>query len=125
MATNIPIRKFAFRLMIFSVAMAICGVLFQWISPKYASPAIPFIVLFFFFITLFTLYVVLRTKNQTSGKKFMAGYMVSRIVKMFSIFIFLVLYFIFNKEDRWNFAIAFLVFYFSFSVFEIVTLKKE
>jgi hypothetical protein len=123
--SKVPVRKFVFRLIIFSVIMAAVGVLFQWIIPQYASPAIPFIIIYFFFITLFTLYIVLRTPFQVSGKKFIAGYMVSRIVKLFSTFTFLVLYMLLNKEDRWNFAGAFLVIYFAYSVFEIIALKKD
>ncbi|MCL2246484.1 MAG: hypothetical protein FWC10_05155 [Lentimicrobiaceae bacterium] len=123
--SKIPIRKFAFRLIVFSVIMAALGVVFQWIFPQYASPAIPFIVIFFFLITQFTLFVVLRKQHQVTGNKFIAGYMVSRIVKMLSIILFLVLYIILNKEDRWNFAGAFLLIYFSYSIFEIVVLKKE
>ncbi|MCL2167875.1 MAG: hypothetical protein FWH59_01980 [Lentimicrobiaceae bacterium] len=123
--SKIPIRKFAYRLMIFSVIMAVVGVIFQLLLPKFASPAIPFIVIFFFLITLFTLYVVLRKQKEPSGKKFIAGYMISRIVKMISILIFLILYLIFNKEDRWNFAVAFLIIYFAYSIFEVFALKKE
>jgi L-asparagine transporter-like permease len=121
--SKIPIRKYAYRLIIFSAFMAAAGVLFQWIAPQYASPAIPFIVIFFFLITLFTLYIVLRVPNQVSEKKFIAGYMLSRIVKMTSILLFVVLYLLFNKEDRWNFAVAFLVIYFAYSIFEIFALK--
>jgi len=105
--------------------MAALGVVFQWVLPQFASPSIPFIVIFFFLITFFTLYVVLRTEHKVSGKKFLAGYMVSRIVKMLSVILFLILYFILNAGDRWNFAGAFLVIYFSYSIFEIVALKKE
>ena len=123
--SKIPIRKFAYRLIIFSAIMAAVGVVFQLTLPQYASPAIPFIVIFFFIITLFTLYVVLRKPDQVSGKKFIAGYMLSRIVKIFSTLAFLILYMIFNKIDRIPFAIAFLIAYFAFSVFEVVVLKKE
>jgi L-asparagine transporter-like permease len=123
--SKIPIRKFAFRLIIFSAIMAAVGVVFQLILPQYASPAIPFIVIFFFIITLFTLYVVLRKPSQVSGRKFIAGYMLSRIIKIFSTLAFLILYMIFNKIDRIPFAIAFLVVYFAYSVFEVVALKKE
>jgi L-asparagine transporter-like permease len=105
--------------------MAALGVIFQLVLPQHASSAIPFIVIFFFFITLFSLFVVLRKPDQVSGKKFIAGYMVSRIVKFFSIFVFLVLYLIFSPEDRLKFAIVFLVIYFAYSVFEVVALKKE
>ncbi|MCL1850440.1 MAG: hypothetical protein FWF70_03400 [Bacteroidetes bacterium] len=123
--SKIPIRKFSYRLILFSVIIAALGALFQWCFPKYASPAIPFVVIFFFFITLFTLYIVLRKPNQVSGRKFVAGYMLSRIVKIFSILAFLILYMLFNKEDRIRFAVAFLVIYFAYSIFEIVALKKE
>ena len=118
-------KKFAFRLMIFSVIMALLGVLFQWLLPKYASVAIPFIVLFFFFLTLLTFYLVLRTNNQTSNKKFIFSYMLSRTIKLTTMLFFLVLYIIFNKEERWNFAGAFLIIYFSYAIFEIVVLKKN
>jgi hypothetical protein len=121
----LTIKKYAYRLMIFSVAIAVVGVLFQLILPQYASPAIPFIVLFFFFITLFTLYIVLRTPQQVSGRKFVAGYMLSRFVKLFAILLFLLLYMVLNHEDRWNFAGAFLAIYFSYSIFEIIALRKE
>jgi L-asparagine transporter-like permease len=123
--SKIPIRKFAYRLIIFSAIMAAVGVVFQLIFPQYASPAIPFIVIFFFIITLFTLYVVLRKPSQVTGRKFIAGYMLSRIIKIFSTLAFLILYMIFNKTDRIPFAIAFLVVYFAYSVFEVVALKKE
>jgi L-asparagine transporter-like permease len=122
---KIRIRKLFYRLIIFSVSIAIFGVIFQKLLPQYASPAIPFIVIFFFFITLFSLYIVLRNTHQVSGKKFVASYMVSRFVKMFSVFLFLVLYMFFNKEDRLDFAGAFLFIYFSYSIFEIVALKKD
>ena len=123
--SKIPIRKFAYQLIIFSAIMAAVGVVFQLLLPKYASPAIPFIVLFFFIITLLTLYIVLRKPSQVSGRKFIAGYMLSRIIKIFSVLIFLILYIVLNKTDRIPFAIAFLVVYFAYSVFEVVALKKE
>ena len=123
--SKIPMRKYTYQLIIFSVVMAALGVVFQLLLPQYASLAIPFIVIFFFIITLFTLYVVLRKPNQVSERKFIAGYMLSRIVKLFSVLIFLILYLILNKTDRIPFAVAFLVVYFAYSIFEVVALKKE
>ena len=120
------VTKNIFKLLVFSVTMAVLCALFQWITKNYnlkiASPAIPFIVLFFFCITLFTLYVVLKT---TDNKKFIFSYMFSRVVKFITIILFLILYIIYNEEDKWNFAIAFLVIYFSYSIFEIVALKNN
>jgi len=121
-----PVKKNIYTLIAFSVVIAALGALFQWISGKYelrmASPAIPFIVIYFFCITFFTVYIV---TNANSGKRFIFNYMLSRIIKITTILLFLVLYIIFNNEDRWNFAIAFLIIYFAYSIFEIVVLKKN
>jgi L-asparagine transporter-like permease len=123
--SNKSIKKYSFQLIIFSVIVAIAGVLFQYLMPKYASVAIPFIVVFFFIITLFTLHIVLRPPNQTAGKKFIAGYLLSRILKMFSTILFFVLYVLLSENDRWQFAGAFVAIYFLYSIFEIFILKKN
>lgn len=125
MSQKIPIKKFSFRIIVFSAVIAALTVIFQWLCPAYATPALPFIVLFFFVITLTTIYIVLRNTTGTDGRKFVSGYMLSRIIKIFSCLIFLVLYLLLNKNDSLRFAIAFLVIYFLYSIFEVVVLKKE
>lgn len=125
MSQKIPIKKFSFRIIVFSAVIAALTVLFQWLCPAYASPALPFIVLFFFVITLTTIYIVLRNTTGTDGRKFVSSYMLSRIIKIFSCLIFLVLYLLLNKNDSLRFAIAFLVIYFLYSIFEVIVLKKE
>ncbi len=125
MNNKIPIRKFSFRIIVFSVIVAGLSALFQWIFPLYASPALPFIVIFFFFITLFTIYIVLRNDNAANQRQFFSGYMLSRIIKILSCLIFLTLYIFLNKKDAIRFAIAFLVIYFLFAIFEVYLLKKE
>jgi len=122
---KIPIRKFSFRIIVFSVIIAGLSGLFQWLLPQYATPALPFIVLFFFAITLFTMYIVLRNEDGRDGKKFVSAYMLSRTVKLLSCLLFLFLYMFLKPDDAIRFAIAFLVIYFLYAIFEIVVLKKE
>ena len=122
---KIPIRKFSFRIIVFSVIIAGLSGLFQWLLPQYATPALPFIVLFFFAITLFTMYIVLRSEDGRDGKKFVSAYMLSRTVKLLSCLLFLLLYMFLKPDDAIRFAIAFLVIYFLYAIFEIVVLKKE
>ena len=109
----------------FSVIMAGLALLFQWLCPQWATPALPFIVLFFFLITLFTMFVVLRDKEGKDGKKFVSSYMLSRTVKFLSCILFLFLYIFLNQKDAIRFAIAFLVIYFLYAIFEVFLLKKE
>jgi L-asparagine transporter-like permease len=125
MSKKIPIRKFSFRIIVFSVIIAGLSLLFQWLCPQLATPALPFIVLFFFVITLFTMYIVLRSEDGQDGKKFVSAYMISRTVKILSCLFFLLLYMFLNREDALRFAIAFMVIYFLYAIFVIVILKKE
>ena len=120
---KIPIKQYAFRLIIFSIIITALTVLMQWQYPQYSTPALPFIVIFFFIITLFTLYIILRTDHRKDDKRFISRYLLSRIIKFMSCLIFVFLYIILNKEDRWRFAIAFIIIYFSFAIFEIFALK--
>ena len=71
------------------------------------------------------MYIVLRSEDGQDGKKFVSSYMISRTVKILSCLLFLFLYIFLNKEDSIRFAIAFMVIYFLFAIFEIVVLKKE
>jgi len=125
MSKKIPIRKFSFRIIVFSVIMAALALLFQWIWPDLATPALPYIVLFFFVITLFTIYIVLRNTDGQNSRKFVSSYMISRTVKILSCLLFLFLYIFLNREDSLRFAVAFLIIYFLYAIFEIVLLKKE
>ena len=125
MSQKIPIKKFSFRILVFSAVVAGLTVLFQWLYPNYASPAMPFIVLFFCIITLFTIYIVLRDERGKAHDRFVSNYYLSRIIKIFSCLIFLVAYILLNKPDAIRFGIAFLVIYFMYSIFEVVVPKKE
>ena len=125
MSQKIPIRKFSFRIIVFSVIIAGLSLLFQWLFPQYATPALPFFVLFFFVITLLTLYIVLRNNDGQEGKRFVSAYMLSRTVKILSCLLFLILYIFLNQKDAVKFAIAFMVIYFLYAIFEVVVLKKE
>ena len=125
MSKKIPIKKFSLRILIFSIVIAGLAALFQWLVPAYASPALPFIVLFFFVITLFTIFIVLRDDQGKDGQRFVSGYLLSRIIKLFSCLLFLFLYILINRQDAWKFGISFVIIYFLFSIFEVILLRKE
>lgn len=125
MSQTIPIKKFSFRIILFSAIIAGLTVLFQWLFPQYASPALPFIVLFFFIITLLTMFIVLRDDKGREAKKFVSSYMLSRVIKLLSCLVFLLVYILAKKDDAIRFAIAFLAIYFLYSIFEVFLLKKE
>ena len=122
---KIPIKKYAFRLIVFSAIIAAFTTIIQLIVPEYTSPTLPFMILFFFMITLFTLHIVLRSNTQKKQTQFISSYLLSRIIKLFSCLLFLVIYILCNKQDAMRFAIAFLVIYFLYAIYEIFALKGE
>jgi L-asparagine transporter-like permease len=126
MAKKIPIKKFSVRLIVFSAVMAVLSVIMQLALPQYSTPAMPFIVLFFFVLSLFTLYIVLRDDIGKNQRRFVSSYMLSRLIKFFSCILFAVLYLLFcPSSDRIPFVVAFLIIYFFYAIFEVVILKKE
>lgn len=125
MANKIPIKKFSYRLIIFTIIITLLTLIFQAVLPQYASPALPFIVLFFFLITELTLYIVLRDEKGKEGKRFISGYILSRTIKFMSCLIFLLIYTLLNSTDAFKFVCAFLIIYFLYSGFEVFILKKE
>ncbi len=122
---KIKVSKYVYRLIIFSIIVTALTIAMQAIFPVYASPALPFIVIFFFFLTLFTLYIVLRDAAKRESKKFVSGYILSRIIKFMSCLIFLLIYILVNQKDKWNFAIAFIIIYFLYAACEVIIIKKE
>lgn len=117
-------RKYFFPLLLFSIVIAALVVAFQLIFPQYASPALPYILLFFFIITFLSLYLVLQGNRKKKAGAFMSGYMFSRLIKFTSCLLFLFLYIYLSENDSIPFAIAFIIIYFAYSGFEIFLLRK-
>lgn len=117
-------KKYLFRLLIFSICIAGFSFALQRFLPAYASPALPFLILFFFIIILFTHYLLLRGLYK-KDKKFVSNYILATTIKFLSYIIFVLVYLVLFKEDRILFTISFLILYLLFSIFEIFTTKRE
>ena len=93
------VPKYVFRLIVFSIVITAVVLVLQQVMPvQYVSPALPYIVLFFFVITLFTLYILLRDQAKKEAKKFVSSYMLSRVIKLLSCLVFLLVYVLVKKE---------------------------
>lgn len=121
---QLSFRKYFFPLLLFSIVIAALVVAFQIFFPQYASPALPYILVFFFVITFLTLYIVLPSNRKKKAGAFMSGYMFSRLIKFLSCLLFLFLYIYLNESDSIRFAISFIIIYFAYSGLEIFLLRK-
>ena len=85
--------------------------------PQYSFSAFTSIPVFFFLLGLGLIYT-LTAINNTDGKKLVNNYMLMRVIKVLSSLAFLLVYWLINKREIKNLAVAFIVFYMIFLIFE-------
>ena len=85
--------------------------------PQYSFSAFTSIPVFFFLLGLGLIYT-LTGINNTDGKKLVNKYMLMRVIKVLSSLAFLLVYWLINKREIKNMAVAFIVFYMIFLIFE-------
>ena len=85
--------------------------------PQYSFSAFTSIPVFFFLLGLALIYI-LTGINSTDGKKLVNKYMLMRVIKVLSSLAFLLVYWLINKREIKNLAVAFIVFYMIFLIFE-------
>ena len=118
------LKIYIFRLLVFSIILTSITFCMQFLCPQYVSPALPFIVLFFFIIMLISHYIILRGIYK-DNKNFVANYMLATIIKFLSYIIFIVTYVLLNRPDAVLFGVSFIILYFLYAIFEVITIKLE
>ncbi len=80
----------------------------------------PILLLFFNIITIIFHYFQITGKE----KKFFQKFMLTSTIKLFIFLIFLIVYVFLNKENAVPFIVFYLILYFIFQFFEIISLLK-
>ncbi|MCX6295073.1 MAG: hypothetical protein NTX97_03230 [Bacteroidetes bacterium] len=118
-------RAFFVKLTLFSVFTL--GLLFLW--QHYASPnfqsTIFWVVWLFFIFTTAIIHVVLIKAARKDPKKFITYFMGITGIKLFAYLIIILIYGLLNRDTAQGFIICFLISYFLYSGFEVVTLTKH
>ena len=122
---KLSLKKYFFRLLVFVIILTSITVALQQWCPQYAAPALPFILLLFFLVTLFTHYIILRGIYNKDQRRMVSNYMLATIIKFMSYLIFILAYLLLAKQDKILFAVTFLIVYFLFAIFEIIAIKRE
>ena len=125
MSTKKKAKKDYLKLIVFSIIIAALSVIFQFLFPKYASPVLPYIVLFFFCITLCTIFLITKENKKKGNTQYVSNFLLAKVIKFFSCLVFLFAYIMLADEGLWHFAISFIIIYFLYSFFETLLLKKN
>jgi hypothetical protein len=119
-------RQFAYRLTIYALVISTLAVIaFLFLPVSSHTPALAFIIPFFFVVTLISHYLSLKaTEKKPAG--FINAYMAQNILKLFLyIAVMLAYVFLINRVDAVNFIVTYFIFYVVFTVFEIYHIQKR
>lgn len=110
---------------IFSFILIVIALLWNLFLPdNLKSPAAPYIVIYFFVATIIT-HQLLMKKNRESPQNFIRAYLGSTAFRLFLNLMIIIVYMLVNKPGAMAFTLSFLVFYFLYLIFEIISLQKD
>lgn len=108
------------KLIIFTMVIAAAGYgVVQFIPSEYVTPTLPYLLVFFFAITILVHYTLLQVSRKRTTQ-FSNYFMLLTFGKLIFFLSIILVYFLLNREDVLPFAIAFFVLYIFFTIFEVV-----
>ncbi|MCF8297603.1 MAG: hypothetical protein K9J13_08695 [Saprospiraceae bacterium] len=117
-------KKFLLKLTLFTIAIsAVMSGVFYLLPIEYKTPTWPYLILFFFSVTLIVHYILVKS-TEKKFSKFTASFMLSTTVKLMLYLGVIVIYSLFYKDDAINFIITFFALYVLFTTFEVVSIVK-
>ncbi len=119
------IRRFTEQLTIYAVLLLPAYLLFVWLAPEnWVSEAFWAFVPFFYLLVLLSKYIV-HLLGARSGRRFTDVFLVVTVFRFVIYLLTIVLYAFAFPEDALVFVVTFFVFYFAFTVFEVIYLYRD
>lgn len=118
-------RKLLINTLVFSILLEIIAVIMSVsMSGKIITPALPFLVPFFFSISLLSNLWLLSVPAENPNK-FIRIFMMATFLKFFLYIIVLVAYVMLQRDDAVRFMFSFLVLFVLFLVFDVIILLQS
>ena len=115
-------KKEVRNFMLFTILIGIASYALTFILPEnYITPALPYLILFFFSINLLV-HLRLRKAEEKKIRRFVSSYMLFTFLRFFLYLIVILAYAFINRPDAIPFIITFFIFYMIFSVYELITI---
>lgn len=123
-STASPFRSFYIQLALFSVfAFSVVGIWQQYTSARFQTHLDWAIVLFFIVASAF-IHILLVRSAEKSPQKFIMNFMTITGLRLFGYLIIILIYAVLKREAALGFTLLFLLMYFLFSAFEVMTLLR-
>jgi hypothetical protein len=113
------------RILAFSLFLGLVAGSIKFLAPaKYITPALPWLFVFFFAVTLAGYYFLLRSSRE-KFIRFVNTYLLVTVVKLFLFVGIIFIYLLNNRQDAAAFAFSFLILYLCYMIFEVVNLVSH
>lgn len=121
---NSAYLKFVKNLLFLTVIVFVVFYAIAYFLPaSLSSPAMPYLIILSFSVTLLFHYVVLKA-SEKKFNRFISYFMMATVAKLLLYIVIIFLYVYLNRSDTLPFVITFLLLYFIYSIFEIINLLK-
>ncbi len=108
------------KLLIFTIIIGVAGFgIVQFIPAEYVTPTLPFLLAFFFSVTILVHYTLMQVSKKRT-LQFSNYFMLVTFGKLIFFLTIILVYFLLNRKDVLPFAISFFILYILFTVFEVV-----
>ena len=115
------LKPFLIRLSLLTIVLMIMAMVLIYTLPEgFVSPSLPFVILYFFFVTLIV-HVVTIKATRHSPRQFISYFMATTFIKFFLYVVTVLGYVYFFREDLIPFVISFFVLYIIYTIFEVVS----
>lgn len=118
-------RSFFVKLFLFSIFTLSILLTWQHFASVHFQTKIYWVIWLFFIVTTAVIHVILVKASEQDPKKFVTYFMGMTAMKLFAYLIIILAYGLSNRETAQGFIICFLITYFLYSGFEVVTLMKH
>lgn len=119
------IKRFMFRLVIFSLVMVFIAFLLDAVLPEGSLPAaLPYLFVLFFSVTIAVHWVLLKI-TELKPAKFVSYFMLATFGKLIIYLIVILIYVFTRKEQLLAFILSFFILYIFYTVFEVVSILSQ
>lgn len=119
---KLKFKLFLKNLVIFTgiLSALIFAICFFLLPENFITPALPYLIIFFFLITLVIHYILLLASEKRISK-FVNYFMLTTFLKLVFYIIIMIVYALLNKSDAIPFFITYFILYAAFTTFELIS----
>ena len=118
------IRRFIFKILVTAIILfLIAGILFTWFLPEAYLPILPWMLLFFTFVTITTYSYQLKLAGKDMGR-FTRSTMIMSLLRILLYSIFAIAYLWVNKQNLEVFVVSLFIIYIIYTFLEVKSIAR-